>query len=182
MAQTMAAQILAVVLVLVIVLGPAVVALLFLSRRKKLAHRARRSPLSTHLLRTPGHTLRERLEEGRSNLGDEIAVLMVMPAVVLAFLYLAGLFTGRTHSTWVLVTLAVVVAGFTIHRTRKILSGAKQLEQWGLGLDAEMAAGQELEQLMRQGAVVFHDLAAEKFKVRFREDPAAMFLPTPPGP
>jgi len=34
-----------------------------------------------------------------------------------------------------------------------------------LGLDAEMAAGQELDQLMRQGAVVFHDLAADKFNI-----------------
>jgi hypothetical protein len=34
-----------------------------------------------------------------------------------------------------------------------------------LGLDAELAVGQELDQLMRKGAVVFHDLPADNFNI-----------------
>jgi len=33
------------------------------------------------------------------------------------------------------------------------------------GYDAELSVGQELNQLMRQGAVVFHDLPADGFNI-----------------
>lgn len=39
------------------------------------------------------------------------------------------------------------------------------MHQWHLGLDAELAVGRELDQLMRDSALVFHDLPAEKFNV-----------------
>lgn len=163
--QTIGAQVVAVVLVLAIVLGPGWIAVHFLQRRKRLARKERRSPLTSKLLRTPGHTLREQLEEGRVDLGMDIMVLMVMPALLLAFLYVTTIVTGQVQAVWVLVVLGVAVTAFTVYQTRKLLLRAKELEQWGLGLDAEMAAGQELDQLMRHGAVVFHDLAADKFNI-----------------
>ena len=165
MMQTIGAQFVAVVLVLAIVLGPGWIAVHFLQRRKKQARKDRRSPLTSKLLRMPGHTLREQLEEGRIDLSMDVMLLMVMPSLLLAFLYLTTAVTGRPQAVWVLVVLGVAVTAFTVYQTRKLLLRAKELEQWGLGLDAEMAAGQELDQLMRHGAVVFHDLAADKFNI-----------------
>jgi Nuclease-related domain len=165
MIQTLGVQTLAVLLVLGIVLGPAATAVYFLSRRKRQALRERRSPLSVDLLRPPGHTLRQQLDEGRVDLGGELMVLMLLPALLLAFLYVASLVTGRANPIWMLILTVVGVAVFSAFQTRKLLSHAKQMEQWGLGLDAEMAAGQELDQLMRCGAAVFHDLAADKFNI-----------------
>ncbi len=40
-----------------------------------------------------------------------------------------------------------------------------QMDKLSLGLDAELAVGQELDQLMREGATVFHDLPGEKFNI-----------------
>lgn len=165
MIEVLGQQTLAVVLVLCIVLGPAGTALYFLLRRKKLALRERRSPLSADLLRPPGHTLRQRLDDGRTDLLAELMVLVLVPGVLLGFLYLTSLVTVRAHGIWLHGVIALGVLGFSAFQTRKLLKLAKQLEQWTLGLDAEMAAGQELDQLMRQGATVFHDLAADKFNV-----------------
>ena len=163
--EALGQQTLAVVLVLCIVLGPGLTALYFLLRRKKLALRDRRSPLSADLLRQPGHTLREQLDDGRLDLHGEILLLMFLPALLLGFLYVISLVTGRANGIWLHGFVAMGVLGFTAFQTRKLLRLAKQLEQWTLGLDGEMAAGQELDQLMRQGAAVFHDLAADKFNV-----------------
>lgn len=165
MIQTLGDQTLAVLLVLAIVLGPAAAATYFLFRRKRLTLGERRSPLSVDLLRPPGHTLRQQLDVGRGDLGAELMVLMLLPALLLAFLYVTSLLTGRTNPMWLLIFAAVGVAAFSVYQTRKLLSQAKQMEQWGLGMDAEMAAGQELDQLMRTGAAVFHDLPAENFNI-----------------
>lgn len=165
MMETLGTQSISVALVLAIVLGPGWICVKLLYRRKKLERQRRRSPLTKDLLRTPGHTLREQMEEGRSDLGAELMVLMFLPATVLAFLYVTSLVSGRATSIGVLAAMVAGVVAFSAYQTRKLLLRAKQLEQWGLGLDAEMAAGQELDQLMRQGAVVFHDLAADKFNI-----------------
>ena len=165
MIQNLGAQTLAVLLVLAIVLGPAAAAVHLLSRRKRLALIERRSPLATNLLRPPGHTLRRQLDEGRVDRGGELMVLVLIPAFLLAFLYVTSLMTGRQNPMWLLIVTAVGITAFSAYQIRKLLSHAKQMEQWGLGLDAEMAAGQELDQLMRSGAAVFHDLAAVKFNI-----------------
>jgi hypothetical protein len=39
------------------------------------------------------------------------------------------------------------------------------MDRMRVGLDAEMAVGQELDQLMREGAVVYHDVPGEAFNI-----------------
>jgi len=129
--QTIGAQVVAVVLVLAIVLGPGWIAVQFLYRRKKLARKERRSPLTSKLLRTPGHTLREQLEEGRADLGMEVMVLMFAPAILLAFLYLTTIVTGRAQAVWVLAVVGVAVAAFTVYQTRKLLLRANWHDHGG---------------------------------------------------
>jgi hypothetical protein len=41
----------------------------------------------------------------------------------------------------------------------------EHIDNLRLGLDAELAVGQELDQLMRDGAAVFHDLPTDKFNI-----------------
>ena len=108
MMETLGTQLISVALVLAIVVGPGWICAQLLYRRKKLERQRRRSPLTKDLLRTPGHTLREQMEEGRSDLGAELMVLMFLPATVLAFLYVTSLVSGQATSIGV---LAFMVAG-----------------------------------------------------------------------
>ncbi len=158
-------QIAAAVLVLTLVMGPAVAATWFILRQGRRARIDRRSPLATQLLRTPGHTLRERLEDARVDLAFELTLLMVVPGLLLALLYAISLVTDKVPTIAVLVILVVGVLFFSIRQIRTLLRRSAEMDQWRLGLDAEMAAGQELDQLMRQGAAVFHDLAGEHFNI-----------------
>jgi hypothetical protein len=137
----------------------------FIVRQRRLARQARRSPLTKDLLRTPGHTLREELEELRIDVTLDLLLLMVVPAFVIAALYATQLATGNVASARVMVLALVGMAVFGFWQIRMLLKKSTQLDQLRLGLDAELAAGQELDQLMRQGAVVFHDLPADKFNI-----------------
>ena len=58
------AQLLAIVVTVALLLGPALGAALLLQWRKKTTRAQRRSPLTSHLLRPPGHTLRQPYEIG----------------------------------------------------------------------------------------------------------------------
>ena len=53
----------------------------------------------------------------------------------------------------------------TVVLIRRLLKLSEQADTLRLGLDAEMAVGQELDQLMRKGAAVFHDVPGENFNI-----------------
>lgn len=144
--------------------GP-VIALFFLLRRKKKVRAARRSPIGKDLLRGPGHTLRQQLHDAGSDLMFDVTLLMILPLMALAtFLaqgHVRGLENmGRLAPAYVLLTLALV--GYSV---RRLLRTGKRLDSLNAGFDAELAVGQELDQLMRQGAVVFHDFPADNFNI-----------------
>lgn len=162
--ETVGPRLLAAALVLALVMGPALGAVWLMLRRRRRARLQRKSPLTNALLRTPGHTLREQLEETRFDMGFDLMGLMALPALFLALLYSTTLVTGR-HSVSLLAMVVVLAGAFCIYQIRSLLRRSDQADQWRLGLDAEMAAGQELDQLMRQGAAVFHDLAGDRFNI-----------------
>ena len=155
----------AVAAALLLLLGPAVLGTWFILRRKRLARRERRSPLTRNMLRQAGHSLRVQFEDRQFNIVSDIVMLMMVPSYALASLFLVAYFAGRHPPTWTLIAALVGVAAFTVYQVRKLLLRSKQIDWLRLGLDAEMAVGQELDQLMREGAVVFHDFPAEKFNI-----------------
>ena len=63
--------------------GP-VSALFVLIRRKAKARQSRRSPIGIALLRGPGHSLREQLDEAHNDLTWGFVLLMVVPLLALS--------------------------------------------------------------------------------------------------
>jgi hypothetical protein len=60
---------------------------------------------------------------------------------------------------------ALAAIAFIACMLRKLLKAGTRLDHLKAGYDAEVAVGQELDQLMRQGAATFHDLPAEQFNI-----------------
>ncbi len=158
-------QVVLVVLVLAITLGPALTAGWFLQRRKRIARQQRRSPLVGDLLRAPGQTLREQIEELRLDVAFDLAAMMFVPTLPLALFFLQVALFARPVSVVVLVITFVAVAGFVAFQIRSLLRRSEKLDRLRLGLDAEAAVGEELQQLVRRGATVFHDFPAENFNI-----------------
>lgn len=146
-------------------IGPALgIGSLVLRRRR--ARARRRSPLVEHLLRAPGHTLREQLDDASIDLQWDVSVLVTMPLLTLAMFLAQGHLRGDIRAVMHLAPLfAVAVLAFIGFMVRKLWKAGGRLDNLKAGLDAELAAGQELDQLMRQGAVVFHDVPAHEFNI-----------------
>ncbi|VWX62957.1 conserved hypothetical protein [Burkholderiales bacterium 8X] len=58
-----------------------------------------------------------------------------------------------------------LILGFIAVMVRKLWKAGERLDKLKAGYDAELAVGQELDQLMRQGANVFHDFPAGNFNI-----------------
>ncbi len=117
------------------------------------------------MLRGPGHTLREKLEEANTDVLTDVFVLMFMPLLLLAtFLaqsHQRGL-QGMIHLVPIYIAFALGIVFVVVYRLWK---KGEQLDKFKAGYDAELAVGQELDQLMRQGAVTFHDIPADNFNI-----------------
>lgn len=165
MLEALGDQVLAAVVVLAVVMAPGMTAAWLLMRRKRQERKARRSPLSAGLLRVPGETLRERLDELRDEQYGDLIALILLPALVLSMLYAMTVGLGRAMPLVVLVLGLVAQLAYSAHVLRRLLRRGRELDQVRLGLDAERAAGQALTRLLRLGAEVFHDVPGDKFNV-----------------
>lgn len=64
-----------------------------------------------------------------------------------------------------IVVMALIFIAVVGYCTIKLLRLSENLDTLRMGYDAELAVGQELDQLMRQGAAVFHDFPADRFNI-----------------
>lgn len=165
MIEEIGRQLVLVIMVLGITFAGPAVAIWLLQRRKRAARAARRSPLTEQLLRGPGQALREKLEDLRIDFAFDVSILMVIPTALLSIYLLQLQIRALPPSAWVHVFVGLFCAGLVAQLIRTLLSKSAELDKLRKGLDAEIAVGQELDQLMRQGAAVFHDFQAEKFNI-----------------
>lgn len=144
--------------------GP-VVGLLLVARRRRIARTQRRSPIGIDLLRGPGHSLREQIEEVTGDMIFTIMLLTALPMVVLAIFLAQSHLRGLENMTRLAPIYGCAAIAFLVIYVRKLLKSESQLDNLRAGYDAEVAVGQELDQLMRKGAVTFHDVPAEGFNI-----------------
>lgn len=142
-------------------IGP-VIALYFLTRRKRVARARRRTPLTANLLRSPGQSIREHLMEAEADLIWDLTQLVALPSAWLAMFFGVVYFRGAMLPAGVIVLCVLGAIGFTGFLIRKLVRAAERLDRLRLGYDGELAVGQQLDQLMREGAYIFHDVPAEK--------------------
>jgi hypothetical protein len=131
---------------------------------RKLQRRNRRSPLTAKLLRGPGETLCQQLAEVQWDFSGYLAGLLTFPFLMLSVHLSQSVFGGVPESSFRWLLIAATITGGTIF-FYKLLRFSKLRLDLQNGLEAEIAVGQELDQLMREGAVVFHDVPAEGFNI-----------------
>lgn len=122
----------------------------------------RRNPLSQHLLRSPGQSIRDQIEDLRWN----VAILLcftVLPGPLGIALYLAD-WVARERQPTAFVTgfLSLAVAISLAFLLRKLWVALSRVRDLRLGYEAELAVGQELNELGRLGYRVFHDVPVEE--------------------
>jgi len=122
----------------------------------------RRSPLTRSLLRSPGESLRQQIDDLTWDIAAWLAVLMATPllfyAMYLSQLYLAGV----SASPWIYSIVAVAAFFVCLYKLITIGNRRRYLRQ---GLDGELAVGQELTELLKEGMSVFHDVQCDRFNI-----------------
>lgn len=124
----------------------------------------KRSPLSKGLLRSPGESLRKQIDDA----SDGITLSIVAPTggpLLLYASYQAQLLSGaRLSLFWeiVHVVIAVVIVIYFAFKAVRMMQKRRRLV---LGYEAELAIGQELNQLLRGQYWVFHDVPFDRFNI-----------------
>ena len=152
--------------VLAVVAAPGIVVALFILQwRKRRARDARRSPLTKDLLRSAGQSVQAKIDEQYENIWGWAGGLIFLPMTIFAAHLCESYLLGQPETA---VRIGINLAfgiGSIIVLIFKLWKTGALLDRLKIGLDAEMAVGEELNQLMRDGAAVFHDLPAEQFNI-----------------
>ena len=130
----------------------------------------RRSPLTFNVLNLPGEGLRRSIEKHDEAFNEKTALVIIAGPVVLASWLLARM--DRVVEDWSLIqlgwgdalfaVLGVVVIGWG---TWGLIHHASSRRKYLQGRAAELAVAQCLMPLMAEGALVYHDLPADKFNI-----------------
>lgn len=114
----------------------------------------RRNPLTSDLLRVPGHSVQAELDDVQSDMATLMAATVAVP--LLAYTEFRA---QPPWPNWAILAVAMSVGFmYLVWRVSHLVRKARDLR---LGLDAEMAVGQELATLMHEGFWVFHDLKGD---------------------
>ena len=106
--------------------GPAA-ALFVLIRRKSKARQSRRSPIGIALLRGPGHSLREQLDEAHNDPTWDLVLLMVVPLLALALFLAQSHLRGLPQTAHLAPVYALAAIAFIATMLRKLLKAGTRL-------------------------------------------------------
>ena len=134
--------------------------LVWLQKRRQ---KGKGSPLSGRLLRSPGASLQNRIDDLSVEIMAYVAAVPAFPLLIYS-LYLPLLHAQKLtpfNVSLLMVTLAGVLSLIGL----KLYHLMKERNLCRLGLNAEMSVGQELNQLMCKRFRVYHDVPAENFNI-----------------
>lgn len=125
----------------------------------------RRNPLSRHLLRSAGEGLRKNLDDTTWDLAAYASLVPVAPLIAYGGYVSQLAFAQRPPGTLSAIFLIAFVVATEAGLIRKIHRIVKLRRRLTLGYDAELAVGQELNILAKEGFHVFHDIPATGFNI-----------------
>ncbi len=127
-------------------------------------NRKRKSPLNIKLLRSPGHSLRVQIDDITN---DIFISLLFMPTMALLgyAVILQNLLNDEKDHSFLIALYIGIVALSTIYLSIKVSNLLKKRNKLRVGLECEIAVGQDLMQLMRHNFRIFHDFPADQFNI-----------------
>jgi hypothetical protein len=123
------------------------------------------SPFTGKFFRSPGESLNRQIAKINDEIIISIVWMITIPLMLYAY-YISLLHFGTSKpSTTILVLTLILGIGFTGYCLIKLLKGLNLRRSYQLGYEGEIAVGQELNQLMRDGYYVYHDFPDGKFNI-----------------
>ena len=131
--------------------------------RRKLRHR--RNPLTTKLLRAPGESLRQQIDDLNLDIYGWLLFTGIIPYFIVSLHLFESYVAGMPETIGRLAVNLMAMAAAMGYGIYKLLGLWRRREHLRLGLDAERATGQELTKLLKLGFHVYHDVPADGFNL-----------------
>lgn len=122
----------------------------------------RRNPLTQHLLRSPGQSIRDKIEDVRWDVAAFFGLAMLPAPLAIAFYLADWVARGQQPSMRLTVMLGLMMIAAQGFLMRKLWKWLNELQRLRLGYEAELAVGQELNDLGRIGYRAYHDLPVDE--------------------
>jgi hypothetical protein len=133
--------------------------------RKYYRNKNLRLPFTQNLLRSPGQSLFKKIDFLNQEIHIYTVYLFINPILIYAS-YISHLYFYKKAPSWLgLVLLGTFTFGLIVYSIYKLTGLLSQRRMMRLGYDGEVAVGQELNQLLRDGYYVYHDFFADKFNI-----------------
>jgi hypothetical protein len=141
-----------------------IVSVLYLLRKSRQT-KGKRSPFTDNFLRSPGESLNKKIMEINDRVTENLVLLITTPILLYAIYISSLLFSNTINSTWTFTIYIIAGIGFVVYSLIGLVKLLNLRRSYQLGYEGEIAVGQELNQLMRDGYYVYHDFPADKFNI-----------------
>jgi len=133
--------------------------------RKYRQIKGHRSPFTDNFLRSPGESLNRQIMEVNDRITEYMFLVITVPVLFYA-VYISSLHFGNSKLSISIFTVFIIVGiGVIVFYLFKLIKMLNLRRSYRLGYEGEIAVGQELNQLMRDGYYVYHDFPADKFNI-----------------
>ena len=126
--------------------------------------RGKKHPLNFDLLRSPGQSLKERIEELTEKITDYLLFMFIGPLALYAIV-VSQYLTSTPPSPFLLILYLGVALGLSVFFSLKIFRLLRTRTHYRLGYDCELMVGQGLHSLLAERFRVFHDFPADGFNI-----------------
>ncbi len=142
-----------------------ILALVHYLQRKHRKMKGYRPPFTDKFLRSPGESLNRQIMEISYEVTEHLVMTLTAPIVFYA-LYMSSLYARHVkYSASANMVFIIGGTGFIAYHLIKLIKLVNLRQSYRLGYEGEIAVGQELNQLMRDGYYVYHDFPADKFNI-----------------
>lgn len=122
----------------------------------------KKTPIKDNLLNYPGKSLMDRIQDESFDAIFLSMILMFVPALLLLIFSTFSKYLVKEIAFPVFIGLTLLITGLFCWRLRLKF---QQIRICRMGLDGERATGEELNQLMKHGYRVYHDMQTGNFNI-----------------
>lgn len=127
--------------------------------------KSKKSPLNIELLRSPGQTLQNKIEDLTTDILIKALFIPLIPITIYSIYATQVVLTEKNVDDIVLYVYLAGAAAFIFSLSKDVYKMIKDRNVLRLGHECEVAVGQELSQLASLGYRVFHDFPADNFNI-----------------
>ena len=133
--------------------------------RRRIRLKSLRPSFRQNLLRIPGGSLLRRLDNLNEQVNLYLIYVLILPLIIYSTLISYSYFQATQPSPtviWVSAIICIALITYLVFKLVRLLSQRRRIR---LDYEGELAVGQELNQLMLKGFLVYHDFPADTFNI-----------------